>query len=159
MLSKKKPVELSFYQKMRAYLFTGILVTTPTFITVYLAWVFIGFVDNRVTPLIPKVYNPESYLPFAIPGLGLVVLILFLMLIGAITAGFLGRFWIRFSEQLLNRMPVVRSIYNAIKQILQLIVIISSPPIPSQMWTCWVLICIIPITVTPGNVDLHPSLP
>ncbi len=121
MLSKKKPVALSFYQKMRAYLFTGILVTTPTFITVYLAWVFIGFVDNRVTPLIPKVYNPESYLPFAIPGLGLVVLILFLMLIGAITAGFIGRFWIRFSEQLLNRMPVVRSIYNAIKQILETI--------------------------------------
>ena len=110
---------LSLPRRMRAYLFTGTLVTAPTFITFYLAWIFIGFVDDRVTPLIPKVYNPETYLPFAIPGLGLLVLVAFLMLVGAITAGFIGRLWIRASERLLNRMPIVRSVYNAVKQILE----------------------------------------
>ena len=118
-IEPKKPLSKGFGRRFRAYLFTGILVTAPTFITVYLAWIFIGFVDSRVTPLIPEASNPETYLPFAIPGLGLVVLIFFLMLIGALTAGFIGRFWIRFSEQLLNRMPVMRSVYTAVKQILE----------------------------------------
>ena len=110
---------LSLPRRLRAYLFTGTLVTAPTFITVYLAWIFIGFVDGRVTPLIPASYNPETYLPFAVPGLGLIVLVVFLIIVGAITAGFVGRFWIRISEQLLNRMPIIRSIYNAVKQILE----------------------------------------
>ena len=110
--SNKKPHALGFGQRMRAYLLTGILVTAPTAITVYLAWIFVGFVDSQVTPLIPGKYNPETYLPFALPGLAL-------MLIGALTAGFFGRLWIKLSEQLLNRMPVIRSVYNAVKQILE----------------------------------------
>ena len=116
---KVKHHTLGFGQRMRAYLLTGILITAPMAITFYLAWIFIGFVDGRITPLIPVKYNPESYLPFALPGLGLIILVLTLMLIGAITAGFFGRLWIRLSEQLLNRMPVIRSIYNAVKQILE----------------------------------------
>ncbi len=115
----KKQHALGFGQRMRAYLLTGVLVTAPTAITIYLAWIFIGFVDSQVTPLIPGKYNPETYLPFALPGLGLIVLVLTLMLIGALTAGFFGRLWIKLSEQLLNRMPVIRSVYNAVKQILE----------------------------------------
>ena len=57
---KKKA--LSFPQRIRAYLITGILVVAPVSITLYLAWIFIGFVDNRITPLIPAKYNPETYL-------------------------------------------------------------------------------------------------
>ena len=116
---KQKKHTLSFGQRMRAYLFAGILVIAPISITFYVAWLFINFVDSKVTPLIPVQYNPETYLPFALPGLGLLVLIVALMLIGAMTAGFLGRLWTRFSEQLLARMPVVRSIYSAVKQILE----------------------------------------
>jgi uncharacterized membrane protein len=115
----KKNYKLGFAQRMRAYFFTGILITAPLLITFYLAWLFIGFVDAKVHPLIPVKYNPETYLPFAIPGLGLVVLFIVLTLIGAITAGFFGKLWLRFTEQLLNRMPVVRNVYNAIKQILE----------------------------------------
>jgi uncharacterized membrane protein len=117
--SGKKQHALGFGQRMRAYLLTGVLVTAPAAITIYLAWIFVGFVDSQVTPLIPATYNPETYLPFALPGLGLIVLVLALMLIGALTAGFFGRLWIKLSEQLLNRMPVIRSIYNAVKQILE----------------------------------------
>lgn len=115
----KKPHALGFGQRMRAYFFTGILITAPLLITCYVAWIFIGFVDAKVTPLIPMKYNPETYLPFAVPGLGLIILIVVLTLIGAITAGFFGKLWIRFTEQLLNRMPVVRNIYSAVKQILE----------------------------------------
>ena len=110
---------LGFGQRMRGYLFAGILVSAPISITFYLAWLFLGFVDNKVTPLLPVKYNPETYLPFALPGLGLVILFLVLVLVGALTAGFMGKMWTRFSEQMLARMPVIRSIYSALKQILE----------------------------------------
>jgi len=110
---------LSFGQRMRAYFFAGILVIAPISITFYLAWLFIGFVDGKVTPLLPVKYNPETYLPFALPGLGMVILVIFLMMIGAVTAGFMGRLWTRFSERMLTRMPVIRNIYSAVKQILE----------------------------------------
>jgi len=117
--SQKRYQTLGFGQRMRAYFLTGILITAPLLITCYVAWLFIGFVDAKVTPLIPIKYNPETYLPFAVPGLGLLVLFIVLTLIGAITAGFFGKLWLRFTEQLLNRMPVVRNIYSAVKQILE----------------------------------------
>ena len=117
--SQQRKKALSFAQRMRAYLMTGILVVAPISITLYLAWIFIGFVDDRVTPLIPAKYNPESYLPFALPGLGLLVLMIALILIGAATAGFFGRLWTRASEQILGRMPVIRNVYSAVKQILE----------------------------------------
>ena len=117
-LSAKKK-SLSLPQRMRAYFITGILVVAPVSITLYLAWIFIGFVDNRITPLIPVKYNPEPYLPFALPGLGLLILVVTLILVGAATAGFFGRLWARVSEQILGRMPVIRNIYGAVKQILE----------------------------------------
>lgn len=110
---------LSFGQRMRAYFFAGILVIAPISITLYLAWLFIGFVDSRVTPLIPVKYNPETYLPFALPGLGVVILVLALILTGALTAGFMGRLWKGFSERMLTRMPVIRNVYSAVKQIFE----------------------------------------
>ncbi len=116
---KPRKHALGFGQRMRAYLFAGILVTAPISLTFYLAWLMIKFVDARVTPLIPAKYNPETYLPFALPGLGLVVLIVGLILIGALTAGFFGRLWVRTSERVLARMPVVRNVYGALKQILE----------------------------------------
>ena len=110
---------LGFGQRLRAYFLTGILITAPLFITGYLAWLFIGFVDAKVTPLLPEQYNPESYLPFGVPGLGLITLFIFLTIVGAVTAGFFGKLWLRFTERLLNRMPIVRNIYSAVKQILE----------------------------------------
>ena len=105
--------------RLRNYFFAGVLVTMPIAVTFYLTWLFINFVDNKVTRLIPEAYNPESYLPFALPGLGLLIVFTFLTLIGALTAGFMGRLFVRTSERLLARMPVIRSVYGAIKQILE----------------------------------------
>ena len=70
-------------------------------------------------PLIPAAYNPENYLPFSIPGIGVLTVILTLTLIGAFAAGYVGRLALRFGESLVARMPVVRSIYGTIKQIVE----------------------------------------
>lgn len=110
---------MSLSQRLRAYMFAGILVTAPIFITFYLAWLFVTFVDSKINPLIPAKYNPETYLPFAVPGLGLLILIIALMLVGALTAGFFGRLWMRLSERILSQMPVIRNVYSAVKQILE----------------------------------------
>jgi uncharacterized membrane protein len=108
-----------FLGRLRGYFLAGLLVTAPVGITAYLAWIFINFLDNRVTPLIPVQYNPETYLPFGLPGLGLVVIFIFLTLIGALTAGLLGRWVVHTGERVLARMPVVRSIYSATKQVFE----------------------------------------
>ncbi|MEE2980248.1 MAG: hypothetical protein VYA71_01740, partial [Pseudomonadota bacterium] len=92
--------------RLRNYLLAGVIVTAPISITLYVSWLFIDFVDRQVTPFIPEKYNPETYLPFGLPGLGLVIMVLALTMIGALTAGFIGRFFVRTGEQLLAQMPV-----------------------------------------------------
>jgi uncharacterized membrane protein len=114
-----KPPSISVRRHLRGYFFAGVLITAPIAITFYLAWLIIEWVDSKVTPLVPPIYNPETYLPFSIPGLGLIIVCFVLTLIGALTAGMLGRFWVRTSERILNRMPVIRSVYSAIKQIFE----------------------------------------
>ncbi len=116
---KIEPPPISLGGSIRAYFLTGILVTAPISITIYLAWLFITFVDEKVTPLIPVQYHPETYLPFSIPGLGLVIVFIFLTTVGMLTAGFLGRFLIKLWEGILAKLPVVRSVYGATKQILE----------------------------------------
>lgn len=108
-----------FRRHLRGYFFAGVLVTAPIGLTFYLSWIIIDWIDSKVTPLIPVKYHPETYLPFSIPGLGVIVVLIVLTMIGAATAGMLGRIWTRESERLLNRMPVVRSLYSAIKQIFE----------------------------------------
>lgn len=112
--------------RLRAYFFAGILVTAPAAITFYVAWLFIGFIDEQVTSLLPSRYNPNEILPFSIPGLGLVMLVAALTMIGAFTAGFLGRMALRFSESILARMPVIRSLYGAVKQIFETVLATQS---------------------------------
>lgn len=105
--------------RLRAYFFAGILITAPISITVYIAWIVVRFIDNQVAALLPDEYNPNLYLPFNIPGLGLLTAIVLLTLVGGITAGLLGRMFLRLSEAVLHRMPVVRSIYSWVKQIFE----------------------------------------
>jgi uncharacterized membrane protein len=105
--------------RLRNYFLAGILVTAPVSITFWLVWKFVTFVDNRVVPLIPPEWNPGTYLPFDVPGLGLVVSIIGLTFIGFLTAGITGRMITRLGERLLSQVPVVRSIYGALKQIFE----------------------------------------
>jgi len=105
--------------RLRNYFLAGILVTAPISITFWLVWKFVTFVDNRVVPLIPPDWNPGTYLAFDVPGLGLVVSFIGLTFIGFLTAGITGRMITRMGERLLSRVPVVRSIYGALKQIFE----------------------------------------
>ena len=109
----------SFLSRIRGYFLAGILVSAPVGITVYLAWIIIGFIDHSITPLLPIKYNPETYLPFSLPGLGVLMLVIGLTLIGALTAGLVGRWLLLTGERVLDKMPVIRSIYSATKQIFQ----------------------------------------
>ena len=117
--SESKTPLVTFRGRLKAYFFAGVLVTAPLGITFYVSWIFIKWVDSKVTSLLPTVYNPETYLPVYIPGIGLIIVCIALTFIGALTAGIIGRFWFRTSEKILSRMPVIRSIHSAIKQIFE----------------------------------------
>ena len=112
--------------KIRSWFLTGILVMTPLILTIYVAWAFITFVDNLVVPLVPFDYRPSNYLPFSIPGLGLIIVFIFTTFVGLLATGLFGRTLIRIWENILNRMPVVRSVYSAIKQILETVMATQS---------------------------------
>jgi uncharacterized membrane protein len=116
---KPRAFRMSLSARLRTYFFAGILITAPVSLTIYLAWLFISFVDERVFSLIPPEYNPETYLPFSIPGIGLLLALIGLTLIGALTAGILGRAAHALIEAILNRLPIIRSPYGAIKQIME----------------------------------------
>jgi uncharacterized membrane protein len=120
-MTEKKPraFQMSLGARLRTYFFAGVLITAPISLTIYLAWLFITFVDERVFSVIPQQYNPETYLRFSIPGIGLLLALVGLTLIGALTAGILGRAVNSLFEGVLNRLPVIRSLYSAIKQIME----------------------------------------
>jgi uncharacterized membrane protein len=105
--------------RLRNYFLTGFIVTAPLAITAYLAWSFVGWVDSWVKPYIPYRYNPDHYLPFAVPGFGLIVALLLITLVGFLTANFIGRSIVSLGERVLGRMPLIRSIYSSLKQIFE----------------------------------------
>lgn len=113
------------FGRLRGYFIAGVLVTAPIGITAALAWWFIDYVDQRIVPLIPSHYNPDTYLSeyfgaeVGVPGLGLVILVVTITLIGALTAGLLGRWIVGFGEKILHRMPIIRSLYKTTKQIIE----------------------------------------
>jgi uncharacterized membrane protein len=103
--------------RLRRYFLTGLVVAGPLAITGALVWWFVNLVDGWVKPLIPALYLPESYLPFAIPGFGLIVALIGLTLLGFLTANLAGRALIEAGDQLLGRTPVVRGLYKGVKQV------------------------------------------
>lgn len=107
------------FGRIRSWFFTGILVTAPVLLTVYITWAAIQLIDGQVVSLLPML---QDWNTLQIPGVGLVIGVILITLIGALAAGFLGRWIIRLGESLLNRMPVVRTIYGASKQILETII-------------------------------------
>ena len=104
---------------------TGLVVIAPVALTIWLIWSVIGWIDGFVLPFIPNLYHPDNILntffgqdvAINIRGLGVVVFLLFTTFVGWIAKGFLGRSLIRIGENLVRRMPVVRSIYSGVKLI------------------------------------------
>ena len=118
-LEREKAVFMKLGAKLRAYFFTGILVTAPVAITFYVAYKVIVFIDGAVNRLLPPQYNFESFMPVTIPGLGLVVLVVGLILVGMFAAGFLGKFFLHLGEWIVYKLPFVSSVYSVLKQIFE----------------------------------------
>lgn len=116
--------------RLRSWFLTGLLVTAPVMLTIYITWLFIDIIDSNVNALIPNGVREliEIKAPHigSLPGLGLLIGLIVITLIGALAAGFFGRWLIRMGENILNRMPVVRTIYGASKQILETVLTTQS---------------------------------
>jgi uncharacterized membrane protein len=112
-----EPASSHLGARLRGYFLTGLIVVGPVAITVYVVWWFINLVDAWVKPLLPQTYLPENYLPFNVPGVGLIVGIFGLMVVGALTANLFGRTIVSYGEMMLDGMPVVRGVYRLLKQI------------------------------------------
>jgi len=109
----------SYIARLRTYFFTGLVICAPLAITAYLTWNLVGWIDGWVKPYLPDVYNPDLYLPFSIPGFGVLIAIITITMVGFLTANLIGRSILSYGEYLLSRMPVVRNIYSALKQIFE----------------------------------------
>ncbi len=103
---------------LRRWLVAGILVWAPLAITLWVINVLIGFMDKTIL-LLPEAYRPENLFGFNIPGLGAVLAVGVVLLTGALVANILGRSLVNFGERILDRIPLVRSIYSAVKQVIE----------------------------------------
>lgn len=110
---------------LRASFLTGLVVVLPVGLTLYVVWSVVGWIDGWVLPLIPSGWRPDALMRYylgpdygyRLPGIGVLVFLLFTVLMGWIAKGLIGRSIIRTGEDLVERMPVVRSIYGAFKQV------------------------------------------
>ena len=105
--------------RLRNYFLTGIIVAGPLAVTAYIVWYIITTVDGWVKPWVPAAYLPDTYLPFHVPGFGVVIAIVGLTMLGFLAANIAGRTLVRLSEAMLDRTPVVRGIYKSVKQIFE----------------------------------------
>ena len=109
---KNKKKKSSFIAKLRNYFFTGIIVLVPIGFTLYLTIFLISISSN----LIPKEINPNNYLPFSIPGLEILLSIIFITIIGGLSLSFIGKKILKLINDLLKKIPFLRTIYSAIGQ-------------------------------------------
>ena len=103
---------ISFFARLRNYFITGIVVLIPIGLTLYLTKFIIEFSSN----LLPKELNPNYYLPFKIPGLEIIVTVIFITIIGGLSLSFIGKKILQFFNQTLKKIPILRTIYSAIGQ-------------------------------------------
>lgn len=114
-----QPPKRGILWRLRNYFLAGVVVAAPMGMTLYVTWAFVSFVDESVKPLIPDAYNPETYFRFSFPGFGLLIMIVALTMLGALAANFFGQTLLDYGERLVARMPIMRGVYNATKQILE----------------------------------------
>ena len=105
---KKKSIAL----KLRNYFFTGVIVLIPIGFTLYLS----KFLINFSTKLVPAGLNPNTYLPYAIPGIEIILTIVFITIVGGLSLSFLGKKFLQIVDDLFKRIPILRTIYSAIGQ-------------------------------------------
>ena len=111
-MAQLKRKGISILGRLRNYFITGIVVLVPIGITLYLTKFFIS-VSSK---LIPNELNPNSYLPFAIPGLEILLSIIFITIVGSLSLSFIGKKILKIFNDILKRIPILRTIYSAIGQ-------------------------------------------
>ncbi|WP_238368919.1 DUF502 domain-containing protein [Heliomarina baculiformis] len=102
---------------LRASFLTGLVIIAPVGLTIWLIWTVIGWIDGVVLPLVPHDLRPEQYIGINLRGVGVIIFLVFTTFIGFVGRGLIGRSLIRWGESIVDRMPVVRSVYSGIKQI------------------------------------------
>ena len=112
-MSKLRKKKISFIARLRNYFITGIVVLVPIGITLYLTTFFISISSK----LIPHGINPNSYLPFAIPGLEILLSVIFITFVGGLSLSFIGKKFLQLFNDLLKKIPILRTIYSAIGQL------------------------------------------
>lgn len=105
------------FAALRSSFLAGLVVIAPIGITIWLIWTLIGWMDGWVMPFVPAPWRPEQYIGIDLRGVGVALFLMFTVLIGWLAKGFVGRSLIRTGEGLVDRMPIVRSIYGGLKQI------------------------------------------
>ena len=110
MTKNKKKKSLTLI--LRNYFITGVVVLVPIGFTLYLSKVLIGISSN----IVPENINPNNYLPFAIPGLEIIVTIILITFVGGLSLSFLGKRLLKLIDDLFKRIPFLRTIYSAINQ-------------------------------------------
>jgi uncharacterized membrane protein len=115
MSDPKRPNRL--FAGLRSSFLTGLVVILPIWATGYLIWLVTGWIDSWVLPVLPENLRPEVFVGFELQGVGVVLFLAFTIFVGWVAKGLIGRSVIRMGEGIVARMPVVRSIYNGLKQI------------------------------------------
>ena len=116
---KQKPSFFGYViSKLKTYLFTGILVTTPVSITFYMSYELFMWIDKLSRSLIPPKVVAKEIIPY-IPGIGVAILIAVLIVIGMFTTGFIGKFFVRLGDFIVSKIPLISSIYSLLKQLFE----------------------------------------
>lgn len=119
--SVNKPKPLGLFAWLRGRFFAGMVIAAPLAATFFILQFLITFIDNRVKPLLPPLLQPETYTNYAIPGFGVLVLVVALTILGAITANLIGRSLLAATDRIFSRIPIVRNVYAAIKQLTEVL--------------------------------------
>lgn len=115
----KQNNETSLTGTIKNYILTGIIVTCPLAITIYMSYHLLVWINEVTNGLIPQQWIIGNFVPYAVPGLGLILLIILMFFIGMLTTGYVGRFFLKLWEKIIRKMPVVSSIYSLMKQIFE----------------------------------------
>ncbi|MEL7182567.1 MAG: DUF502 domain-containing protein [Pseudomonadota bacterium] len=122
-----RPLRPGFIARLRNNFLTGLIVIAPIGLTAWLIWSVIGWIDGWVLPFVPQSYRPDIWLlqkfdiDVDIRGIGVGFFLIFTLFVGWLAKGFIGRSMIRYAENLVQTMPVVRSVYGGLKQIAETI--------------------------------------
>ena len=107
----------TLFGSLRSSFLTGLVVIAPIWLTIWLMWSVIGWIDGWVLPFVPGKFRPEQYIGINLRGVGVIIFLVFTVIVGWLAKGLIGRSLLRWGEGLVDRMPVVRSVYNGLKQI------------------------------------------